>query len=146
MSAFRPFKKRKGTEKKFSNEKVSLDGYSFGSKLEASVYQILKLRIHAGEIKTIQVQDHIYLTDARIGYVVDFKCTLANGVFLWIEAKGFPNDRWPMKKKLWKHYGPGPLEIWTGSYTRPALSETIVPKTKLIQKDSGVETYDIEEW
>lgn len=123
------WKRRKGNEAKLGNEKISLDGYSFGSKLEASVYQMLKLRIAAKEIQSIQVQDHIYLTDARIGYVADFKCTLPDGSFLWVEAKGYANDRWPMKKKLYKFYGPGPLEIWGGVWQRPVLMETIIPKT-----------------
>lgn len=121
--------KRKGAEAKMGNERVSLDGYSFGSKLEAAVYQLLKIRIKAGEIKLIQVQDHVYLSDARIGYVADFKCTLVDDRFLWVEAKGYANDRWPMKKKLYKFYGPGPLEIWTGTWQRPVLTETIIPKS-----------------
>lgn len=121
------FKKRNGQQKKFGNEKASLDGHSFGSKLEAAVYQLLKLRQRAYEIESIQVQDHVYLTDARIGYVVDFKCKKIDGTELWVEAKGFPNDRWPMKKKLWKYYGPGPLEIWQGTHNRPKLTEIIIP-------------------
>jgi hypothetical protein len=119
---------RKGQSAKMGNEKVSLDGYSFGSKLEASVYQILKLRMKAGEIAAIQVQDHIYLTDAKIGYIPDFKCTAPDGSFFWVEAKGYANDRWPMKKKLWKFYGPGVLEIWMGHHANPKLTETIVPR------------------
>lgn len=122
------YRRKKGATAKLGNEPTTLDGYSFASKLEAAVYQLLKLRMKAGEIRTIQVQDHIYLTLARIGYVPDFKCTLSDGSFLWVEAKGYPNDRWPMKKKLWKFYGPGPLEIWQGTYRSPQLVETIVPK------------------
>jgi hypothetical protein len=122
-------RKRKGQEAKMGNEATSLDGYSFGSKLEAAVYQMLKLRKLGGEIAEIQVQDHIYLTDARIGYIPDFKCTAPDGSVFWVEAKGYANDRWPMKKKLWKFYGPGPLEIWKGHYRNPKLDETVVPVT-----------------
>jgi hypothetical protein len=117
--------------KKFGGQKVSLDGYSFASKLEAAVYGILKMRLKAGEIDSIQPQDHIYLTDARIGYIVDFKCRDAKtGDYFWVEAKGYPNDVWPIKKKLWKFYGPGTLEIWQGSHTNPKLTETITPSIK----------------
>lgn len=123
-------RRKTGQQAKIGNEKVSLDGYSFGSKLEAAVYQILKLRMKAGEIKSIQVQDHVYLTDARIGYVVDFKCTTPTDTVFWVEAKGYANDRWPMKKKLWKYYGPGTLEIWMGSHTKPSLTETIIPVSR----------------
>ena len=119
---------RKGQSAKIGNEKVSLDGHSFGSKLEAAVYQLLKFRMKAGEIQSIQVQDHIYLTDARIGYIPDFKCTAPDGSVFWVEAKGYANDRWPIKKKLWKFYGPGPLEIWMGNHKNPTLTETIIPK------------------
>lgn len=118
-----------GSEKKMGNTKVTQDGYSFASKLEAAVYQILKLREKAGELKILQVQDHIYLTEARIGYIPDFKCTdIVSGCDFWVEAKGYPNEKWPIKKKLWKFYGPGMLEIWGGSYVRPVLLETILPK------------------
>lgn len=117
------------SKNKLGNIKVELGGYSFASKLEASVFTILKAREQAGEIEVLQVQDHVYLTDARIGYIPDFKCLdKKTGKIFWVEAKGFPNDKWPMKKKLWKFYGPGRLEIFTGTYDRPKLSEVIEVK------------------
>lgn len=115
---------------KFGNQRVETDGYSFASKLEASVYQILKLREKAGELKILQAQDHVYLTDARIGYIPDFKCEdLITGLDFWVEAKGYASDVWPLKKKLWKFYGPGKLEVWKGTHQRPFLDETITPKS-----------------
>lgn len=82
-------------------------------------------------MKLLQVQDHIYLTDARIGYVPDFKCQyVKEDKFFWVEAKGYANDRWPIKKKLWKFYGPGVLEIWTGSHLKPVLTEIIIPRSQ----------------
>jgi Protein of unknown function (DUF1064) len=114
------------------NEHVDLDGYSFGSKLEAAVYQMLKLRMKAGEIASIQVQDHITICGPaghecprKVEYISDFKCGQFDGTSFWVEAKGFENDRWPMKKTLWKHYGPGRLEIWKGTYRNPVLVETV---------------------
>lgn len=104
-------------------------GFSHRSKLEAAVCQIVFLREKAGEIVHLQHEDHIYLTDARIGYVADFKVQDSiTGEVFWIESKGFANDTWPIKKRLYKTYGPGKLEIWTGYHTRPVLTETIVPK------------------
>lgn len=115
---------------KFGNIKCSLDGHSFGSKLEQSVYQLLKLRAASGELEILQTQDHVYLTKARIAYVPDFKCRdLKSGEFFWVEAKGFESPRWPTIKKLWKHYGLGKLEIWKGSHTRPYLDEIICPES-----------------
>jgi hypothetical protein len=87
---------------------------------------MLQLRARAGELEILQVEDHVYLTDARIGYIPDFKCRdVKTGAIFWVEAKGFANDRWPIKKKLWKFYGPGRLEIWMGSHLNPRLSEII---------------------
>lgn len=113
------------------NTRVERDGYSFASKLEATVYQYLKLREKAGELKVIQCQAHVYLTDARILYIPDFKCELAgSGEILFVESKGFESQRWPIIKKLWLHFGPAVLEIWGGHHLKPFLSETIVPRTK----------------
>lgn len=112
---------------KFRNERCVLDGHSFQSKLEASVYQLLKLRGAAKEIERIGVQTHIYLTDARILYIPDFQCVTANGDVFYVEAKGFEGERWPTIKKLWKFYGPAPLEIWKGNFRNPKLIEIIVP-------------------
>lgn len=129
---FRKFKRRDGQEAKYQNEaSVCALGHSHRSKLEGAVCQIIQLRQKAGELELLQVEDHIYLTDARIGYIPDFKCKdLKTGEIFHIEAKGFENDRWPMKKKLWKHYGPNRLEIWKGTHTRPYLDEVVIPVVK----------------
>ena len=112
---------------KFGNKKVSMDGFSFGSKLEAAVFSIIKNREASGELKFLQVQDHVYLTDARILYIPDFKCEDAKtGDHFWVEAKGFETPEWRIKRRLWEHYGPGKLEIWKGTAARPFLDETIV--------------------
>lgn len=88
---------------------------------------LLHLRLKAGEISDIQVEDHVYLTRARILYVADFKCTRADGTTFHVEAKGYQDQKWPIKKKLYAHYGPDPLEVWNGTAARPFLEETITP-------------------
>lgn len=114
---------------KFQNKKVELDGYSFQSKLEAAVYEYLKARKDAGEIEILQVQDHIYLTDARVPYIADFKCLdVHKNEEFWVEAKGYESPVWPTKKKLYRFYGPGRLEIYKGTYKNPILDEIIIPK------------------
>jgi hypothetical protein len=115
---------------KYGAQAVDSDGYRFASKLEASVYQLLKLRQAAKEITQIECQVHVYLSLARVLYIPDFKCKLANGTEIYVEAKGLAGPRWPTIKKLWKSYGLGPLEIWKGSHLRPCLVETIVPRNK----------------
>lgn len=112
---------------KYGNTIVNLDGRSFHSKLEASTYGILKLRMKAGEITGIECQVSVYLTRARIQYIPDFRVTMKDGSFRYVEAKGYVAPTWPMKKKLWKHYADAPLEIWGGHYSRPSLMETITP-------------------
>lgn len=118
---------RFGSRNKFKNKKVLTDGHSFGSKLESSVYTILKSRENAGEIEVLQCQDHVYLTDARILYIPDFKCVYKkNNEIFWVEAKGIETPEWRIKLRLWRHYGPGKLEIYKGTHIRPFLSETII--------------------
>jgi len=126
MISFRgKYSKKKG---KYGAQKVSYGGYSFSSKLEAATYQILKLRMVAGEIKSIDCQVCVYLTKARVLYIPDFKCELTDGQIIYVESKGFEAARWPTIKKLWLWYGPAPLEIYKGNYDRPFLAETIYPK------------------
>lgn len=114
---------------KYGATRVSHAGYSFASKLEASVFQMLTLMERAGEIADIQVQDTVYLTDARIQFIPDFKYkNLKTGEYEWAEAKGFERPEWKIKRKLWMYYGFGPLHIWKGTWIKPVLIETITPR------------------
>lgn len=107
-------------------------GYTHRSKLEAAVCQIIMFREKAGELVHVGHEKQVYLTDAKILYIADFECkNNLTGLPLFVESKGFASDRWPTIKKLWKFYGPAPLEIWTGSWQRPGLSEIIVPREVL---------------
>jgi hypothetical protein len=58
---------------KYGAEKTGHAGYSFASKLEAAVFDYLKMLEAAGEVRDIQCQNTIYLTRARISYRADFK-------------------------------------------------------------------------
>jgi hypothetical protein len=116
---------------KYGAKRVTHAGYSFASKLEAAVFDILKQRELAGEIRNTQCQAHVKLTDAAIVYIPDFKFEIvATGAIQFCEAKGLPTPEWKLKLRLWRHYGPGPLEIWMGSHTRPRLTETVIPVSK----------------
>lgn len=117
--------------RKYGGTITKVAGLQFHSKLEASVHQMLTLREKAKELTVLKCQDVQYLTRARIRYEPDFKCLdLVTLEEFWVEAKGYANDRWPTIKKLWGSYGPGKLEIWTGTYKYPTLAEIIIPKTK----------------
>lgn len=113
---------------KYSAKKVSHAGYSFGSKLEASVYDLLLLDKVAGVIATIQCQASVYLTDARILYKPDFKITNVDGKEWYCEAKGFETPVWAIKLRLWRFYGPGELHVYKGSAARPYLDEIVKSK------------------
>lgn len=114
---------------KFGAKTTERDGRTFASGLEGAVYDILKLRMKAGEIQSIQCQDHVYLSKARILYIPDFKCVSDTGEVFWTEAKGFEGPRWGVIEKLWKHYGPGRLEVFKGSKSNPQLVKEIKPNS-----------------
>lgn len=117
-------------EQKYRNQKVSHKGRSFASKLEAAVYDLLVQRELAGEISDIQQQDTVYLTEARIRYMPDFKFfDKARGEHGWAEAKGLETPIWRLKRKLWPHYGPGRLEVYKGRANSIVLHEVLISKT-----------------
>lgn len=114
---------------KFSAIKVDLDGRRFDSKLEASVYALLKMRERAGEIADLKCQVQVTLTKAAIILKPDFAFTdVKSGAAMYAEAKGFETPEWRLKLRLWRHYGPAPLEIWKGTAARPVLDEIVTPK------------------
>lgn len=113
---------------KFGNKRVSHAGYSFASKLEAEVFDLLKLREKAGEIRDVKCQVQVYLTDAKIVYKPDFKFfNIGKDRDEWGEAKGLETPEWRIKRKLWLHYGPGPLLVYKRNGTI-FLAEEIIPK------------------
>lgn len=106
------------------------DGRSFASKLESSLYDQLKLREKAGEIRDLECQVKVYLTDAEIGMIPDFRFfEIKTNSLVYAEAKGFQTPEYRIKRKLWKFYGPGKLEVWGGSYKSLKLVEVICPRT-----------------
>lgn len=120
---------------RFSNKRTELDGRSFQSKFEASVYAMLKILQMAKEIKIEQCQDHVYLTDAEICYIPDFKCrNLKTGELYWVEAKGFETPEWKLKLRLWRYYGPGPLHIYKGTHRCPVLTSIVIPRERKLSE------------
>ena len=115
---------------KFGREKVSHSGMRFDSKLEAAVYDILKLMERAGEIKDLRHHPGTtFLTRARVQSRPDFSYTNpATGETEYAEAKGFETPEYRIKLRLWRFYGPGKIHIWKGSHSKPFLHETVTPK------------------
>lgn len=127
-------KKKIKRPEKYGNKKPDEPcsyGFSHRSLLEKAVCNLIALEEKAGKIVHEAHEDSVYLTEARYRCIPDFRCRdVATGQVFWREAKGFANQRWPTTKKLWKFYGPGPLEVWKGDYRRPVLAETIIPRKK----------------
>ncbi len=99
---------------KYSNVKVTVDGYKFDSKKELKQYQELKLLLKAGVIKELTLQPEFVLqqsfklngvTHRKISYVADFKYIQGKEIVV-VDVKGFKTDIYRLKKKLFlKKYG-----------------------------------------
>jgi hypothetical protein len=109
---------------KYSSVRTTYDNKNFASKLEASVYALLKMQGY----QNIVCQKSVYLSEAKIQYIVDFFCQDIIGADVYVEAKGFETAIWKLKRKLWKVYGPGLLLVYKGSAARPFLHEEIIPR------------------
>ena len=90
--------------------RTEIDGIKFDSKAEAEYYFELKLRERAGQIKILEIQPAVYMTDARILYRADFLIE-EDGVKKYIDVKGVETPVFKLKKKLWVYYGMGILQI-----------------------------------
>ena len=103
----------------------------WASGLESSVYETLRLWEKGGEIEYRGAQGTVYLTAAQISYRPDFTIYHKEWKSIcYVEAKGVETARWRIIKKLWEHYGPGPLMVFKGSHKNPTLVEVIKPKGK----------------
>jgi hypothetical protein len=109
---------------------------SGGSKLEESVFQILQLREKAKEIRNLRRQHTLVLQEGpreiRICWRVDFSFEEFSAIRLtwdlaFAEAKGFEDEVYKLKLKLFRAKPQGKLEIWKGNYRSPLLVETIHP-------------------
>ena len=114
---------------KYGSKKVESNGRSFDSKLERAVFEELNLLEKAGNISELKCQVSVYLTEARILFKPDFSF-IRDGELIFLEVKGFETPVWRIKRRLWEHYGEGPLEIYKGSARNFFLHETIKPKIK----------------
>ena len=105
---------------KYRNEKVTVDGINFDSKLEARRYYELKLLERAKEIKNLRRQVEFELqpsyiknnkTIRAINYVADFVYYDSIQRRTIIEdTKGFKTDIYKLKKKIFEYKYPD-LEI-----------------------------------
>lgn len=103
------------------------DGRSFASKGERDCYEMLKLLVKSGEYRDLECQVKTELLP-KLTHCTDFKVwDLKRDEPVWIEYKGFIDQRWRDIKKIWKHCGPGRLKVYNGYGLRMKLIEEIIP-------------------
>jgi hypothetical protein len=125
---YQAFRKKKYGKNKYGAKRTTIAGQSFPSRVEAAVFQLYALRERASEISDLTRYSTVFLSDARISYKPDWSyIDLGTGLRNYVEVKGVETERFRLIKKLWRAYGPGPLEIWKGSWQKPYLSEVIIP-------------------
>lgn len=122
MSGFRALRRS-------APKRVEVGGRKFHSQFEAALYGQLALQEKAGEIADLKCQVNVRLTRAMILYIVDFSYAQGTDT-VYVEAKGFETDVWNIKKRLWRFYGPGRLQIYRGNAKAFRMVEEIVPNLK----------------
>lgn len=116
-------------------KRTTVDGISFPSQLEASLYAELRLEEKAGLIRDLEMQVRV---DPRCcpacgvgapSVKVDFRVfDLKRSGDVYHEAKGLRTDRWIAFEKWWRVSGPAPLRVYTtGTKGRVRLVEEIDP-------------------
>ena len=114
-------------------ERVELDGRSFRSKAEAQMYLHLKALEQAGEIENIRCESRVTLLpgprNMKVDYYADFVVfDKHHGQDIWVEVKGFETDKWKIKLKLWRHFGPGTLRLYKVGWNKLEMVEEIEPR------------------
>ena len=82
----------------------------------------------AGELEIISSQPNVFLTDAKLRIIPDWLIKYRDGREVYADYKGFETASWGRNRKLWKFYGPRPLEVWKKKGVRFFISETIEGK------------------
>lgn len=118
---------RYGIKRRGGYTSIAAPGRTFDSNWEQRLFtEYLMIRQAAGEIKNLRHHPkRVYLTDARIGWDVDYSWELPDGTPEWGEGKGFVTPDYLLKKRLWPYYGPGNLYVYTMPGTRAGKGELV---------------------
>ncbi|RDY22867.1 DUF1064 domain-containing protein [Romboutsia maritimum] len=110
---------------KYKNNKVTIDGITFDSKMEAEYYVHLKKQKEEGKIKDFGLQVKFELIpafkkgDKRYGkttYTVDFAIYHWGGTVEYIDVKGMETQQGVLRRKLFDYHNPNlPLRWVTKS-------------------------------
>ena len=107
--------KKKIVKSKYNNKKTTIDGIKFDSKGEARRYEELKLLERAGAISELELQPKFELqptfrkngkTHRAITYTADFKYIDDKGKTIIEDFKGFENQVFINKKKMFEYKYP----------------------------------------
>jgi hypothetical protein len=122
---------RKSKAAKYKQARATLRGESFPSKLEAAVFEILRLRVAAGQLDMLTRYDKVSFLDGFVSWSIDFwAIETKTSSPVWIEAKGYKCQKWRLFEKVWKDRGPGKLVLYMGDYRNPTEMPPIIPSGK----------------
>lgn len=85
-------------------------------------FQFLEIQ---GLLKILKVQPNVFLTDAKLKVIPDWLLEYPGGDLRYADYKGLESQSWGRNKKLWKFYGPAPMEVWKSKGDRFFVTETI---------------------
>lgn len=112
------------TRSKYNNKKVTLDGITFDSKIEASYYEHLKQLEQQGIISEFLMQKEYIVFEGYtkggkkvlpIKYKADFEVHYPDNRIEVIDIKGFETADFKLKKKLFEYRFPFKLKLLTFS-------------------------------
>jgi hypothetical protein len=119
----------------YATKKIDFHGRSFASQLEASLYGYLLQLVQAGEQQELTCQPQCLIgppgtTRSECQLMIpDFRTyELATKHHVFWEAKGFEDEKWKYKRKIWLWHGPGPMRIFKGSARSFKMVEELVPQ------------------
>jgi hypothetical protein len=119
--------KRNSKRSKYRNIKCTYKGIKFDSLGECEHYKVLELLELAHEVIVLALQEKIYLSDSKILYKPDFTVyDLKKNETFWIDYKGVSTASFQLKKRLWKSYGPGRLQIVEGPGLKYRVREEVI--------------------
>lgn len=117
---------------KYNAHPTLIDGKSFPSMGEASLYAQLKFREKIGEIKDLSCYPTVRLSAADISWKIDMQYyCIKRDCMVYAEFKGFETERYRLVKRLYAVYGKEILEVYKANKRGVYLDETIKPRGAL---------------
>lgn len=119
---------RKNKAAKYKQTRSISRGESFPSKLEGAVFELLRLRVAAGELDMLTRYEKVSFLDGFVSWSIDFwAIETETNTPVWIEAKGMKCQKWKLFERVWRDRGPGKLVLYMGDYRSPQEMPPIIP-------------------